>query len=58
MAAVPACFLVLACSCKGRTADNMVPTGDTVEVYIDSAEVVVAEATDSVAAAAAGDSIK
>ena len=26
--------LSLLCSCKGRTADNMVPSGDTVEVII------------------------
>lgn len=37
-------------SCKGRTADNVVPTGDTVEVNIDSTEIIVSEAPDTVAA--------
>ena len=28
------------CSCSGRTADNMVPTGETIEVVIPPADVV------------------
>lgn len=37
--------LVLAalCSCKGRTAENMVPSGDTVEVVISSPDSTVSE---------------
>lgn len=35
---------VMLTGCKGRTADNMVPTGDTVEVVINTPE---AEPSDS-----------
>lgn len=47
---VPGILLCLtALSCKGRTADDMIPAGDTVEVTIDSAEKTdtVQAATDS-----------
>ena len=30
------------CSCSGRTADNMVPTGETIEVVIPTADVEIA----------------
>lgn len=30
-------------SCQGRTESNMTPNGDTVEVYVDSTEIVVSD---------------
>lgn len=35
------------CACKGRTASNMTPTGDTVEVVVKPAEAPAAD-TDSI----------
>lgn len=43
-----ALLIIAMTSCKGRTAENMVPSGDTVEVNIDSTEIIVTEAPDSV----------
>ncbi|MEZ3550774.1 MAG: hypothetical protein K1W02_08590 [Muribaculaceae bacterium] len=34
--------------CKGRTTDNVIPTGETAEVVIDSTEIIVSEMPDSV----------
>ncbi|HBC20660.1 MAG TPA: hypothetical protein DC009_00835 [Porphyromonadaceae bacterium] len=45
-----AALAVAATGCKGRTMENMVPTGDTVEV--DAPDVRAAAAEDSIAALA------
>lgn len=46
-------LIAAATSCKGRTADNMIPAGDTVEVNIDSTEIIVSEAPDTMSSAPA-----
>lgn len=45
-------------SCKGRTINNVEPTGDTVEVVIDSSTVADSILTDSVAADPENDSVR
>lgn len=43
-----AAMMLLLASCQGRTTENMVPSGQTVEVVVEQPDTVNADASDNI----------